>query len=118
MVFEVRKSLGISALTWNAPPSGQDLAPPANLRLQFGGGEAMTTLTPKHIPVRGQRRLSGSSMSKKFHVAGTLTQNDIGSFGNLLLSPRGGGFSANAQDGVIAIRNTDGMDERNANKNE
>jgi FlgD Ig-like domain/Beta-propeller repeat/IPT/TIG domain len=80
-VFEIRKSLGTSILSWEAPPSGQALAPPMNLRLQFGGSRqnAKTSRAghQKSILKAGKRRSSGSPTKGQPNLLGALRPNSV-----------------------------------------
>lgn len=58
-VFEVRQSLGTSALSWEAPAPGEGLPAPRNLRAQIAGGQAFaktSTLFSPKIILGGVRR--------------------------------------------------------------
>lgn len=77
-VFEIRKSLGTSVLSWEAPPSGQTLAPPANLKLQFGGSlQAGKEFNQKRILPAEKRRPSGSSSKAWLNFTSSLILNSI-----------------------------------------
>jgi len=77
-IFEIRKSLGTSVLSWNAPSSGQSLAPPANLRLQFGGGSrASKEFNQKRILPAEKRKRSGARTKVRLNFASPLSSNLI-----------------------------------------
>ncbi|GEM_PF-2682375 len=73
-VFEIRKSLGTSNLSWEAPISGQTLAPPTNLKLQFGGGTPSVEVNPKFILAAAKRKPSSNGRRS---FASPLTRNVI-----------------------------------------
>ncbi|MCG3119198.1 MAG: hypothetical protein ALAOOOJD_01543 [bacterium] len=79
-VFEIRKSLGTSSLRWEAPAAGQTLAPPMNLKLQFGGqqsAKASAGLAQKFILPVGKRKSSGAATQVRLNAASSLTPNSI-----------------------------------------
>ncbi|MFQ5709503.1 MAG: T9SS type A sorting domain-containing protein, partial [bacterium] len=69
-MFEIRESLGTVSLQWEAPSSGETLAPPTNLALQFseGQGAAKMNSTLSERPLRARRSFLTKNRTKLFNI--------------------------------------------------
>ena len=74
--LEIRRSLGTSVLSWQAPASGQTLAPPANLQVRLGGSPAGKKFAQKII-LAGKRKPFSSAPKNRLNLASALASNLI-----------------------------------------